>query len=1126
MDKNTTISKGLKTGLTSVGVTGLPGLNSTGQVRTYFMSIDDVYVSEGIGSEPKFNKNLRVGDIINLYSGESIFSMTFPFLKDDPAILDKLDADKINVITRIQITQDIMKMPYSVFKSLYVDRKSSLSSSLLKNHAFDNKTVLFNTPITFGIFNDPKTSGYWESRYNEYLVDYASDSDSALTLISGQTDKSALICTSGESNKFGFSNTIDPKTGNSNIIFDHQASPSAHALYFSSLYLNNNMSAVTRLIPFDSSMNFNAQDLMFTVALNKEGLDISFNKNFDNLTLAYFGPDKKINRVELESAKTSIAKKPANGTAYTFWVERDSNNSIQSISKAYSISIEDAQSGVYSVSEIQTGKRIENSVNEYTADDPYITITHDKSYKFFGWDNDSSKQTVTVSIEKNKDKEGYSPNLIIDSRYKINIETAKAGVVQPINPASSYSKFESVKVESNTSDLITIKLKVRYPELDPYNGNLKDYYMSSKVNTSIHIDQVSFYIETYSRVVKYTIQGYTDYIKDTNYRVEPIISPVEETSALNDLNKSANPNAIIIPFRLSFTALDVERLKSNGCDSVSYTLVFNDFYSTGHTLSDKPVYKAIVTEPGNMSPDIKTDSFGYGQSITYGVLNRADLGSLIKLDDRQSLIKSGALQTETKDSPFIRANNTQVAQSIQSCSAPLSVDISFKLDRSSLESFSKDVFLYLEFQHPVPSIINVRPHVAKVSYFAIDGSEIYKSGLYNISEIAGLSVVESNNAKAYTYNVHALALTVIYRQQEIDDNYSDLRVDNRTRRVVGSEDKIKVSLYPLKSDKLILPNIKKYQLGSRELTVESTYPVLRVSYNKYPLLPDVVDGQEIVKFNDYNLPSMKYEQFNQNAPLFYRPKFTFDIIDKDLYEVKTKWDAEYNYLNSNRLLSQEDKDITFTDKITKESQLLSLTDSLDIGQFSDKFTLKQIKSELKKPLFDSYISSELNNNNSIYDTNKTVPDIDKLFRCPLYDIRWMYPIKDNAVNGSNQDSLGVKGIILNTVEYADKFRLSHRFVERTDSDYNIMFLRCPSIENDDLDNIIVSDTDYVNCTTNGKDYNLTDDVTYSNIHRYFNYYTQNSASSDLINLENDIRLMFKKNKHYDIEGIQWEKLEV
>ena len=1177
----------LKTGLPSIGVSGLAGREGLSNSRVFFMSLDDIYVSslvDGIIIK-EFNKNLKIGDVIYVYvtpesqTDISIFEIAYPELKKGPdgkfdtkSFFDYIEEEKVKVVSRIVLSPEILNLSYDVFKTLYIDSKD-VPDSLISNYSYDKE--LGQLRLNTGLFGTPNTkdSNYFEKLIRTDLFN-SFNKGGLLNIISLYEDKHALLL-KDLSNNADLSISSNIKSISSNNIESEKSIFINADVYLTNNSVNskfyNQLKQYT--IDYNSDLNVNG-DLTTRFAT----IDLSkISKLYNSDTVFAYTDEKGYVIRHKISDIIDITRDPnlagyISDKGFYFWLEHlDSITNIEHTSGIYRFDIEQVKDQISGSKETFKIRKISSNFEkeittrlDIDSRNSYITVTHDTTSAFFKAgtvDNLESLSKVNVSIEKNLNKINDLNNSVVVFGKLLNIKEKYGDNL--ITDGFNNSQIKAVKVIRNDDNLFSFEIYISYSELSngyPPASNIKDFYekrsnSGKQLNDPLIIEPIDLQLVVFGSQFSYMIPGYHDFILDTNYEIAPKISSFPDIQKLNELNtKYGTPNSLIVPFKISLTALDVERLKSNNVTKFTTELVLNDFYENSITDEENqkaPTYKPILRDPSNLMPATLKDinKFRYTQNILCGVIDSDKLELLKTSDNRLTLLKAGDLLLDTIDEPVIRAQHNRDKTIFESVKKPLtySFDIDITGINASNAIYEKTIFVYIKQDNPEPAVVHMYPHISNIKYFVGD-NELFNKPFYRVNTITDsetkISTTKFECVSLSTdnsdYYIYPIAFTALYKKQEDKNDYINMRIDNTTRRVVGPEDKLLFSVYPL-YDNLLEHELKKSEFPSsfNLLNIQSTSPVAKIVYNKYPLLPENSTNVETVEYNKKKYPSIKYSQYNQNAPIFYGINIDYEIFDKDLFKVKTDWDNEYNFLSDNNLLTDQNKDTNFDFKYRKtdSNKLLALSSQEDHKQFSDKISLTQIKDALNKNLLSNgkfeFLAGEISEENPYYKSDNSIPE--HLFRAPLWDFEWSIPVKSSEYENSLTAS------ILDLSNYSDYFTMNIRVLE---SNYpnriNVLALRCPTIEIDTLDNKPL----YINSETlKDDDWNesfikygskhniaLTDYIKHylkpGSIKRYFNYYIDNTISRDTKNTLSDKELdLYNKNIHKDIEGILFDSFK-
>lgn len=738
--------------------------------------------------------------------------------------------------------------------------------------------------------------------------------------------------------------------------------------------------------------------------------------------------------------------------------------------------------------------------------DLYLTFDRVQDTDFYkgsvpnkeGLIKDSDLSVIHVALEKNKNKTRGNDihTILIDG---VSFSTEKSN--EENSPKCYNSQISKIVTESD-ENIFSANIYINYDELKEYE-TISGYYNkiadAKGIKYPLNINDITISFVIGDKKYDYVIPGYQDYVVNNDYLIKPSISTNTEIEYINDFNcKNGFVNSLIMPYSVALDRLDVERLKSNGVTSVELDVVINDFVKlytdTKNDPTDKRVaYKPLVVQEANLTSlsnrySNSNDSYGYQGDIKFGLF---DLDEYLKehptVQDKRRYVN--ALKTnslDTPDEPIIRAaNNRQSSTKLlvktdSQTELPLtSFSVKFDLSKVDNYNFKKDFCIYLEFDNPIPSKVILNPHIAQIKfYFGSTSKDNPEPGwtrkLYK--ETTAISVDKSTSnkriidnkfvatPKPLSFNIFPIALTAAYTKQEDVDGLTDIRIDTNTRRVVGPAEKIKLSLYPLYPEEkgqvnlLVLKSLLTDVLKKSEFTaslntlnVKSSHPVLKVAYNKFPLLPYNDSENETVEYNKKQYNSANYAQVNQNMPIFYPVDLNYDILEDKKFELKTKWLNEFNFLKSNNLL-EGNIDLK-SDYIvqSKSNGLMFLKDILD-----NTNELSGIKTLVNQELFvnqetHNYLDCELDPNNPLYLDKNIMPK--DLFRAPLWDIKWEIPVKDDK----SHDIVKSEGLDIDfdsariKYHYANFFQMNSRILESNYPDEMLVLcLRRPTVGSDNL----------------------------------------------------------------------------
>lgn len=318
-----------------------------------------------------------------------------------------------------------------------------------------------------------------------------------------------------------------------------------------------------------------------------------------------------------------------------------------------------------------------------------------------------------------------------------------------------------------------------------------------------------------------------------------------------------------------------------------------------------------------------------------------------------------------------------------------------------------------------------------------------------------------------TYDWSAFKLKTSYLQDNIKNinidyvDYNNVKYDDIHKFILNNSDPVLSA--PAQSSDVVAG--EKY---------------LNIVYHSNIMNPKLRDGEYTFFYNEEELERDRYNQINNNCPVFVKDTASLSVRDTKLVDSMDVWNFEY--LNG----VKKNLNKTFVGNINKYGNGYQyLDDSIDVSQYDEK---KYLSLDQTKKLNDVYIY-----NSSAYQpishnpANDFEPESDGYFRSMLYDIDWTYPYYvDNRVipyqivsdfdylikylirwNNENPDQqyyleqqyidknnklvnkYGESGAGENMIPYTLLFDLTPRIAYNTDNDsINVLMLRRPTIGSD------------------------------------------------------------------------------
>lgn len=405
-----------------------------------------------------------------------------------------------------------------------------------------------------------------------------------------------------------------------------------------------------------------------------------------------------------------------------------------------------------------------------------------------------------------------------------------------------------------------------------------------------------------------------------------------------------------------------------------------------------------------------------------------------------------------------------------------------------LQEFSTiPVRLMLEYDQPFSSEVNFCVSVDKYSVFLVDISSeseirdpklikdftnLEPSYIHGDSKLGTTRLYENamSKIKSHPQRISTTPLELIVADRRIESeeqNMGNLRIDPKTKRVVGhnAEITLSIGLYDAKSyvnRSEWLPRYDGLLDGFDRISIKSkTYPnslgeYIRIAYNKNILLPQKRDGKEIVSYNGKDYPSSDYDQFNTNTPTFANSDIEYKLFDEIETDIIKKWNEEYSFRKQYNLPMSEFQykyggvgirgesvgtanGYMFIDPVEDTGQFLADIDEKD----KPKYTLGSLNTKGMERLFTP---SKMCEYREIVDKEKR-----PLFRNPLWDIKWGVPF---VQEGSDSDKMAIVKFLEvchpsekdpNKIDYSKLFELSPRYIQSERSVYNVLMLRKPVV---------------------------------------------------------------------------------